>query len=832
MKVNKNSLFAHITAFAVIMIVLLIFFYPYFDGKLIDQIDTKGHTGMSKEVADYRQATGQQAFWTGTMFSGMPTTQISMLHPNNVLFFVNKLITLFLPYFMSYVFLYFIGFFFLQRILKINEWLSILGALAFTLSSYFLMILEVGHNSKAHAIGFMAPFIASMYLSYRGKYWLGGLLAAVTLGLEIMANHLQITYYLGIIAIIYAIGEFVIAVRAKEISRFFKASGILIVATGLAVAINFSNLYSTYEYSKESTRGKSELAPTKNSSQGLDRDYLTQWSYSPGETWCLMIPNIKGGVSLPISETHKSELKKVDPQMREMVGNWTTYWGEQPFTSGPTYIGAIVIFFFVLSLFWLKHPLKWPLLVGLVLCVLLAWGRFFMPLTDFFIDYVPMYSKFRAPAMMLVMAELIIPLLFILLLNDIINNREKYAAKLKFFYISFGLTAGISLLFYLMPSTFFEFTNGTDEQYFNQFRGQGYQIDDFVNTLISVRTSILQADAIRSFLFITAGAVITWLFIKNKLNKTVLIIGLTILISADMIPVAKRYLNESHFIAKRKKLYPYEKSPADEFILADNKGGQAKVLNLTVSVFNDASTSYYHRSIGGYHAAKLKKYQELIDYQLQGEIMRLVTYLKKDSITMTGIDSMLNKMNTIDMLNTKYIILNPNAAPLVNRHANGDAWFVDKAVMAKNADEEIVKIADIDIHHEAVVDQRFASQISKISSNRDSNDVIALTSYTPNVLKYKAKVSAEKLAVFSEIYSSDWTLKIDGKEAPVLRANYVLRAATIPAGEHELVFTIVPRAYNTGSKISLISSILLILLAGAYGFFEYRKKKKKITEEK
>lgn len=831
MKFNKNSLFAHITAFAVIMIVLLIFFYPYFDGKLIDQIDTKSHTGMAKETVDYRQATGEQAFWTGTMFSGMPTTQISMLHPSNILYFVNNLITLFLPYFMSYVFLYFVGFFFLQRILKINEWISILGALAFTLSAYGIMILEVGHNSKAHAIGFMAPFIASMYLSYRGKYFLGGLLAAVILGLEIMANHLQITYYLGITAIIYAIGEFVFALKNKEIGVFFKATGVLIGATFLAVAINFSNLYSTYEYSKESTRGKSELTQTKNSSGGLDRDYLTQWSYSPGETWSLLVPNVKGGVSLPISETHKSEVKKVDPQMREMVGNWTTYWGEQPFTSGPTYAGAIVMFFFVLSIFWLKHPIKWPLMAALVLSVLLAWGRFFMPLTNFFIDYMPMYSKFRAPAMMLVIAEMIIPLLFILLLNDIISNREKYIAKLKFFYIAFGLTAGISLLFYLMPSAFFEFTNGSDEQYFNQFRSQGYQIDDFVNTLISVRTSIFQADAIRSFLFITAAAILTWLFIKNKLNKTVLLVGISLLVAGDMIPVAKRYLNESHFVAKRKKLNPYEKTPADEFILTDNKGAQAKVLNLTVSTFNDASTSFYHRSIGGYHAAKMKRYQELIDYQLQGEITRLVTYLKNDSITMQGVDSVLGKMNTMNMLNAKYIIINPNSAPLVNRHVNGDAWFVDKAVIAKNADEEVVKIADLDIRHEAVLDQRFAPQVTKITESKDSNDVVNLTSYTPNVLKYKAKVSSEKLAVFSEIYSSDWTLKIDGKDVPVLRANYTLRAAVIPAGEHELVFTIVPKAYNTGSKVSLASSILLILLIGAFGFSEYRKRKKKTIIE-
>ena len=399
---------------------------------------------------------------------------------------------------------------------------------------------------------------------------------------------------------------------------------------------------------------------------------------------------------------------------------------------------------------------------------------------------------------------------------------------MKFFYIAFGLTAGISLLFYIIPSVFFEFTSSTDQQYFNQYRGQGYQIDEFVSALVNVRTSIMQADALRSFLFITAAALLTWLFIKNKVNKVVLIVGISVLVCADMIPVAKRYLNESHFIAKRKKLNPYEKSPADEFILADNKNAHAKVLNLTVDIFNDASTSYFHRSIGGYHAAKMKRYQELVDFQLQGELTRLVTILKKDSVTIQGVDSVLARLNTMNMLNTKYIIINPNGAPLVNKFANGDAWFVSNVVMAKNADEEVIKVGDLDIKNEAVVDQRFGDLLKDISKSNDSAASVVLTSYSPNVLKYKAKTNATRLALFSEIYSADWKVTIDGKEAPSIRANYVLRATIIPAGEHEVVFTIVPKAYNTGSKVSLFASIALILLILAFSYFEWRKRKKQL----
>ena len=834
MKINTKSLLPYWLALGVIAFVLLVMFYPALQGKIIQQGDIESHKGMSKEIADYYSQNGEQAFWTNAMFGGMPSYLISLHHNSNLFIQIDKLLMLYLPFFMGFVFLIFAGFYFLTQVLKIDPWIAVIGALAFVLSSYFVIILAAGHNSKAHAIGYMAPFLAAMYMTYRGKYFIGAILAAVFLTFEIGCNHLQITYYLAFIALTFVLFELVWSIIDKKIKRFFIASSVMMVAAIFAVAINFSLLYSTYNYSKETIRGKSELASKNldNKSDGLETDYLTAWSYGVGETWSLMIPNVKGGVSQTIQEDNKHLLKGVSPQLKQMIGGWSQYWGDQPFTSGPVYAGAVVMFFFVFSLFLVRDRLKWPLLVVGLLSVLLAWGKHFPGLTDFFINNVPLYDKFRAPAMWLVVVEIIIPIIMIMGLQQLIMNREKYEKKLKWLFISFGLTGGIAFLFWLMPSTFFSFVSAQDQQYFDMFIAQGAQqaqIDDFVAELVNVRISIFRADAIRTFLFIFAAGLTSWVFMKKKINKQVFISIVIILIAIDMIPVNKRYLKESNFISKRKYETPFVQTPADQMILQDNVQ-DARVLNLAVNTFNDASTSYFHRSVGGYHAAKLMRYQELIENQISPEISMLSANLNQET-TMGRIDTVLSNLGVLNMLNTRYLILDLNTAPLVNSHALGHAWFVSSVLWVQNSDEEIQRVGEINPSIEVVVDKRYTSVFDDKSLKNDSSATISRVSYSPNEVRYSTSSSTDQFAVFSEIYYSEWELTIDGQAADLMRVNYVLRGAFIPAGSHEIIMTMNPKTYNMSSNISLISSLMLILAILAYVGREVMLKRKRINAE-
>lgn len=836
MKLNSKSLLPYWISLGIIAIVLLIMFYPALSGKVISQQDIASHKGMSKELTDYYNANGHQAYWTNAMFGGMPAYLISMRHNSNLILEVGKALKLYLPFFMGVIFLIFAGFYFMVRVLKVDPWVAILGSLAFVLSSYFFIILEAGHNSKANAIGFMLPFLASMVLTYRGKYILGAILSALFLSLEIGANHLQITYYLAFVALIYVLFELGWAIREKQIMRFVKASGLLFAAAILAVAVNFSLLYTTYEYSKETIRGKSELSSKnqvgENASDGLDYAYLTDWSYGVGETWTLMIPNAKGGSSQVIQEHNKDMLDNASPQFKQMIGGWSQYWGAQPFTSGPVYVGAIVMFLFVFALFLTRNKMKWPLLTVGVLSLLLAWGKHLPGLTEFFINNVPLYAKFRAPAMWLIVVQLVIPIIMVMGLHELFTNREKYASKLRWLYISFAVTGGLALIFWLMPESFFSFTNDTDQKYFDMFVAQGatqVQIDNFVSELVNVRVAIFKADAIRSFLFILFAGVFVWLYMRKMIKGQLLIPALALLIVIDMVPVDKRYLNESNFISQRKYDKPFPQTPADQMILQQNIA-QERVLNLAVSTFNDASTSFYHHSVGGYHAAKLMRYQELIENQINPEISMLAANLNQ-ATTMGRIDTVLSNLGVLNMLNTRYIVLDPKSAPLINNHALGQTWFISNIDWAENADEELQKVGEINPAITAVVDKRFESVLQGQNLQSDSNASIVRKTYSPDEVIYSSNSTTTQLAVFSEIFYPEWEMTIDGKPAELIRANYVLRAAVIPAGSHEIVMTMNPKIFKSSSKVSLIASLILILAILGYIVREYLNYKKKGEEK-
>ncbi len=821
----------YIAALLIFILITLIYFNPLIQGKKLRQDDIMRHKGMSKEIVDYREKTGEEALWTNSMFGGMPAYQISVKYKANLFTYIDDVLMLGLPRPAGYVFLYFLGFFILLLVLRVNPWLSIAGAIAFAFSSYFFIILEAGHNSKAHAIGYMAPVLAGIILAYRGKYLWGAILTGLFLALEIQAGHPQITYYLLIVVVILGIFQLIDAVKQKALPHFLKATAFLLLTAILAVLTHTTNLWGTYEYGKHTIRGKSELtADQENKTSGLDKDYATDWSYGIQETLSLMIPNAKGGATDVLANNEKA-MENVNPQYRQAFQRANQYWGNQPFTSGPVYVGAIIVFLFVLGLFVVKGRLKWVLFIATVLSILLSWGKNFMPLTDFFLDYVPGYNKFRAVSMTLVIAELTIPILAILALDKILRKPEILRQNKNALYISFGLTAGISLLLYLFPTVFLDFFSRAEADQFAQFRGQGNaaQINAYIDELESARMSIFKADAIRSFLFILVAAALIWFYSFNKLNKNLLIGLIAILFLIDLAVVANRYLDSNDFVRKSKMEKPYQASIADQEIIKDTDPN-FRVFNLAVSSFNDASTSYFHKSIGGYHGAKLRRYQELITYAIIPERQKLMEAFQRES-PMLAVDATLPKLSVLNMLNTKYFILDPAQPPLQNRYALGNAWFVNSIRMVENADEEISAVQNFKPSHTAIVDQRFSKEMAGVNLN-DSTQYgsIRLTNYKPNKLTYQSKAKEDAFAVFSEIYYPEgWNAYIDGEKVPHVRVNYVLRGLPVPAGEHQIVFAFEPAVYRSGEAISLIASIILILLIAGGLYFEYRKGEKPLV---
>ncbi|PKP29855.1 MAG: hypothetical protein CVT99_15740 [Bacteroidetes bacterium HGW-Bacteroidetes-16] len=821
-----NTLAPYLVAIFVFIGITLVYFSPLLEGKKLKQHDIAMFKGMSKEIVDFRESTGQEALWTNSMFGGMPAWQISVKYTGNLMGYVDQIITLGLPYPANFVFLYFLGFFILLLVLKVDPWLSIAGAIAFALSSYFFIILGAGHTSKAHAIGYMAPVLAGIILTFRGKYWQGALLTAVALALEIKAGHLQITYYLLLMVLVYGFFKLIDAITQKTLPSFLKTTGILLVAALLAVLTHSTNLWATYQYGKDTMRGKPELTKEKAiTSDGLDRDYITSWSYGKEETWSLLIPDAKGGASGMLGNV--DAIKKADPAYRSMISNQTNaYWGDQPGTSGPVYVGAINIFLFILGMFIVSGRLKWALFSITVLSILLSWGHNMMWFTDFFINYIPGYNKFRAVTMTLVMAELAMPLLAFLTLNEVLKNPGVVKQKINYFYISVGLSAGVVLLFYMLPTAFFSFLSEQENVQFTQLLGgaDGPQVAAYLANLEAVRVAIFRADALRSLFFIVAAAALIYFYQLNKIKRSWIIAGVAVLVLIDMFGVNRRYLNNDNFVRASQVDVPFKPSKANLFILND-KDPDYRVLDITQSTFNDASTSYFHKSIGGYHGAKLQRYQDIIEYYIQGEIESIYKVLS-DKPTMEKINNLFYQQQVLNMLNTKYVIYNPDGQPLINPAAFGGAWFVDTTVVVNSPDEEIAALAKVDLRTVAVVDQRFADQLARIG--QDGESAIQLTDYQPNHLTYQTESAIDRLAVFSEIYfANGWNAYVDGVKAPYLRANYILRAMNIPAGKHTIDFKFEPSVWKVGEPISLVASLILILLMLTMLGMEVRKQYKK-----
>ena len=816
-----NKLFVHLIALLSFFVIACIYMYPVFSGKQLQQGDMINFKGVSKEIVDFREKYGQEPLWTNSQFGGMPAYQISTRYKHNILQHLHGVFALFGFVPVSYVFLCLLGAYIAFIILGINPWLSMVGAIAYAFSSYFFTLLEAGHVSKALALGYLPPIIAGIYLSFRGKVLLGGLITGIFLGLQLVVNHLQITYYTLLIIVVFGIFEFYYAMREKRLMEFVKPLPLLFLTVILAIGVNSGNLITTYEYSKYSTRGGSELRQDK----GLDKDYITDWSYGIDETFTLLIPSFKGGASYGMFGVNSESYDLIKQNQgatkaRKALPSLPSYFGKQQFTSGPFYVGASVFFLFLLGLFIIKGRIKWWLLTLTVLAVLISWGHNLQWFNDLVYNYLPGFQKFRDVKMILIIADFAIPFLGILAVHEIIagnSNRKDVLRSLK--YSTFGL-AGLLLLIILMAGSF-NYESAVDEQYRSQ--GAGLLVDAFQKD----RLTLLRTDAFRSLVFVLMTAsVIYFAYLKKlKTANAFLLLGGIILI--DMWTVDKRYMNADNFVPKRQYEKPFKASSADALILQD-KDLSYRVLNLAVSnPFSDASTSYYHKSIGGYHGAKMARYQDLIENQIYTNLQNIINVFNKRP-TPEAMDSVLAHQNALNMLNTRYIIYNYEAPPLVNNSELGNAWFVENFRLVDGANEEMKALTDFNPSREAIIDKRFENTLTGFSPERDSTGQIILTEYRANYLKYSAKCSSEQLAVFSEIfYDKGWQAYIDDEPVDHVRANYVLRAMRIPGGEHTIEYKFHPRSYYAGEKISFASSLLFLLLFAGALWIEWRNRSRK-----
>lgn len=815
---------------AIFFFLSIAYFIPdVLEGKKIYQHDIAQFKGMSKEIVDHRNEYGEEPLWTNSMFGGMPAYLISTQYKSNILRQVHKIFTLFNFRPVCFIFLYLLGFYIALLLFDIKPWLSFAGAIAYAFSSYFFIIITAGHVSKVFALGYMPPIIAGVYVAFRGKPLIGSLVTGIFLGLQIVVNHLQITYYTLLIILVLVIFELSKAIKYKSYAEFIKPVPWLLMFGILAIALNFSTLWTTYEYGKYSIRGESELtSDLGNKTSGLDKDYATQWSYGIGETFTLLIPNFMGGSTTgelsENSNTYDYIRKNYGAsEARSFISNVPLYRGTQPSTAGPVYVGATIVFLFVLGMFILKGPVKWWLFTITVISIVLSWGRNFPALTNLMLDYFPGYNKFRTVSMILIIAEFAMPLLAILAVKEILNNnipRNEFMKKWK--YTLFGV-GGILIIIVIIAGSF-DYSSSLDAQ----FRSQG--LDPIVDALQKDRLTLLRTDAFRSLVFVllTAFTVLSIYLKKIKIHTTV--IALSLLFLVDMWPVNKRYLNGDDFVSKKEDLNPFSPTTADQIILQD-KDLDFRVLNLTVSTFQDASTSYFHHSIGGYHGAKMQRYQELIDYQIIPE-MSAIIHTFQTSLTPEALDSTMSNLNVLNMLNTRYIIFDGEAPPLVNNYELGNAWFVNSYKVVENADAEIAGLSDFNPSEEAVIDKRYTFEIQDLNLNYDSTAHINLVEYRENYLKYSTSASAEQLAVFSEIYyDKGWHAFIDEEPSSHFRVNYVLRAMRIPEGNHTIEFKFHPRSYFTGEKISLASSILLILLVIGTGVQGWKNRKINVKQQ-
>ncbi len=849
-KINKDWRWAVPTAIVIMAAITFFYFKPLFSGKEINQGDIMRHKAMSKEIMDYRNKYHTDPLWTNSMFGGMPAYQISTEYSGNLLSTLDKVFKLFLPHPSGYLFLYGIGFFILLITLRMPLLLAIAGAISYALSSYFLIIIEAGHNSKANAIGYIPLVLAGMILLFKeNKKWLGLSLSSIFWAMEINANHLQITYYLGILVFIFWAYWLYSAIKEKVLKDFFTKSILLGGAVIVSLLPNMGNLLCTYEYGKYSTRGKSELTITPElksnkdtKTSGLDKDYATQWSYGIGETFTFLIPDFKGGASQSISKSDGNALSKVPAELKEVVANSSAYFGPQPFTSGPVYIGAIVIFLFIIGFFVLPKQWKVPLVIATTLSIMLAWGKNFMLLTDIFMDYVPGYNKFRAVSMILVIAEFTIPLMAALSLYYLTNPSlskikigKKEIEPKKFLLIIFIIVGGFCLVNYLAPSVFNSFKAPDEEAIMTaEYVKAGYPKDEvrkyiaqIMPSIEDARQSIARSDAMRSFIFIALFFSFLWFYLQKKVSASLLFLSLGIFNVIDLYTVDKRYFGDSAFIDKQSAQSIFTPSSADEMILKDTTK-YYRVLNLASNTFNDANTSYFHKSVGGYHGAKLKKYQEMIDFHLGKEIQDFYRLLNQIS----GNDSLLEtkvlpSLQVINMLNTRYLILpvKGGEVPLTNNAANGNAWFVQNIITVTNADSEIVKLYSINTKIQAIIQEK--NKLPDVSNSYDGKGRIVLTEYQPNYLKYQSTSDNNEFAVFSEIYyPKGWNAYIDGQKTNYTCVNYILRGMPISKGNHIIEFKFEPNSYYTGNKIAYAGSVIIysILVSALYFIWKELKR--------
>lgn len=809
MKQGLKFFFIHFFVIVFFIVGALAYFNPVLQGKVIFQQDIAQYTGMAKEQNDFRKKTDQEPYWTNSAFGGMPTYQLGANYPYNYIKKLDRLIR-FLPRPADYLFLYFIGFYILLCCLKVDYRLAVIGALAFGFSTYLIIILGAGHNAKAHALAYLPVLLAGIVLVFRKKYLWGFVVTALAMALEITANHYQMTYYFMLLVLVLGTVYLIYAIKERQLKHFFVSTALLIVAVTLGIATNATGLMATKEYADWSTRGKSELTLNPDGSPklntgGLSKAYITQWSYGIAESFNLFVPRLFGGASQEnLGEDSKSFDYLIDKGLpRSSALNFVSgvplYWGEQPITSGPAYLGAVVVFLFVLGLFLVKGKHKWWLLIGTLLSLILSWGKNFSILTDFMIDYFPLYDKFRAVSSIQIILELCVPLLVILALKKLFMDKVPYADKQKSLTWATGTILGIGILLFLFKGTF-DFVGAADEN----LRMTG--LEELPEMLRLDRKSVYTSDLLRSLAYALITALLIWFYLKEKLKMNVLIMAVGVLIVVDLVSVNLRYVNSDNFVSKRKMLEPFQETAADKLIAKDD--GVYRVFDQTEG-FDSAKTAYFHQSITGYHAAKPAGIQDLYDFHIYK-----------------------GNLSVLNMLNVKYVVRQDqegNPFPIENPNANGNAWFVERLLPVSNADSEIRALDSLDTKNIAVINTSVFKEIKQFAYQVDSTASILLVDYEPNHLTYASKNNKEGIAVFSEMYyKNGWNAYIDGRATEHFKVDYVLRALKVPSGNHTVEFKFEPEVVVLGSKITLASTILLgLVIVGGFGFSLWKTKKEK-----
>ena len=808
------------------------FFVPITQGKILYQHDASAGVGAAQEMTEYQNRTGETTRWTNSIFGGMPTYQMSPSYQStDGLSQVMNAYHLWLPDNVWFLFAYLLGFYILLRAFDFRQSLAALGSVMWAFSSYFLIIIAAGHLWKVMALAYLPPMIAGVVLAYRGRYLSGFIVTALFTAFEIKANHVQMTYYYLFIILFMVIGYLVKSIREKQLAIFLKATGVLAAAALIGIAINLSSLYHTWQYQKESMRGKNELVKkdaANQTSSGLDRDYITQWSYGIDETLTLLVPDAKGGASVPLSK-NATAMAKADPQIQSMIPQlydaFPQYFGTQPGTSGPVYVGAFVLFLFILGLFIVKGPMKWALLAATVLSILLAWGHNFMGFTNFFLDYIPMYAKFRTVASILVIAEFTIPLLAALALKKIVDEPDVLSKQMKFAYISLALTAGVAALIALFPDMMGPFVSEQERQMVGSIQGMdGGTARTILANISDMRAAMVSSDAWRSVIIILIGFALLFAYKLKKLRADYMIAALLVLCLVDMWQVDKRYLNDEMFVPKSERDMPQQPTATDIEINKD-KSLDYRVLNFASNTFNENETSYFHKSIGGYHPAKLRRYQEMIDAYIAPEMQKAMQAIAAKGGNMQQVDG-VKLFPVLNMLNTKYFIfpLQGGATiPLKNIYAQGNGWFVDKIDYVADANAEYAEVGKIDVRHEAVADKQFEAVLGQAKAN-DSTATVKLDKYEPNNLQYTVNSKNGGIVVFSEIYYPGWKATVDGQSVELGRVNYILRAVNVKPGKHIVVLDFHPTSISTTETIAYISIVILLLAIAGAGYMEWKKK--------